>query len=69
MLVAVGRLLAKDTCKERERGRPTVDREPNKYRDVRTMEFRRDIIFNDRILLALCVGTAILGLVALAFFE
>ena len=41
----------------------------NKYRRVRTMKFRRDIIFDDRILVALCVGTAILGLVALILVE
>jgi len=43
--------------------------ELNKYRRVRTMKFRRDIIFDDRILVALCVGTAILGLVALILVE
>ena len=37
--------------------------------DVRTMKFRRDAIFYDRVLLALCVGTAIFGLVALIFLE
>jgi hypothetical protein len=37
--------------------------------DVRTMKFRRDAIFYDRVLLALCVGTAIFGLVALIFIE
>ena len=36
---------------------------------VRTMKFRRDIIFDDRVLVALCVGTAILGLVALILVE
>ena len=48
---------------------PIIDREHNNYRQVRTMKFRRDIIFDDRILVALCVGTAILGLVALILVE
>jgi hypothetical protein len=38
-------------------------------RDVRTMKFRREAIFYDRVLLALCVGTAIFGLVALILLE
>lgn len=38
-------------------------------RDVRTMKFKREAIFYDRVLLALCVGTAIFGLVALIFLE
>ena len=37
--------------------------------DVRTMKFRRDAIFYDRVLLALCIGTAIFGLVALILIE
>jgi hypothetical protein len=37
--------------------------------EVRTMKFRREAIFYDRVLLALCVGTAIFGLVALIFLE
>jgi hypothetical protein len=33
------------------------------------MKFRRDTIFYDRVLLALCVGTAFFGLVALILIE
>jgi len=33
------------------------------------MKLRREIIFDDRILMALCVGTAILGLVGLILIE
>jgi len=66
---AVGRQFAMDTCCEREHGEQIIDREPNMYAQVRTMKFRRDIIFDDRILVALCVGTAILGLVALILVE
>ena len=65
---AVGRQLAIDICCDREHGEWIIDRELNKYRQVRMMKFR-DIIFDDRILVALCVGTAILGLVALIFVE
>jgi hypothetical protein len=68
-LTMVGRQLAIGICCEREHGARIIDRELNKYRQVRTMKFRRDIIFDDRILVALCVGTAILGLVALIFVE
>lgn len=42
---------------------------PTKCRAVRTMKFRREAIFYDRVLLALCVGTAIFGLVALILLE
>ncbi len=42
---------------------------PIKHRNVRRMKFRRDTIFNDWILLGLCVGTAIFGLVALILLE
>ncbi len=66
---AVGRQFAMDTCCEREHGERIIDRELNIYAQVRTMKFRRDIIFDDRILVALCVGTAILGLVALILVE
>ena len=69
MFAAVGRKLAIDTCCEREHGERIFDRELDKYSQVRTMKFRRDIIFDDRILVALCVGTAILGLVALILIE
>jgi hypothetical protein len=64
----VGRQLAIDIRWEREHGERIIDRELNKYRQVRMIKFR-DIIFDDRILVALCVGTAILGLVALIFVE
>jgi len=66
---AVGRQFAMDTCCEQEHGERMIDRELDKYSQVRTMKFRRDIIFDDRILVALCVGTAILGLVALILIE
>ena len=69
VFTAVGRELARDTCCEREHGERIIDRELNKYRQVLMMKFRRDIIFDDRILVALCVGTAILGLVALILVE
>jgi len=58
-----------DSCCEQEDGERIIDRELNMYRQVGTMKFRRDIIFDDRILVALCVGTAILGLVALILVE
>jgi hypothetical protein len=40
-----------------------------KSHDVQAMKFKREAIFYDRVLLALCVGTAIFGLVALIFLE
>jgi hypothetical protein len=64
VLVVVGRQLAVDTYNGQERCKGRVGCEL-KYLDVRKMKFIRDIIFDDRILVALCVGTAILGLVAL----
>ena len=64
MLVAVWPPACKDNCYEEQRGKQTLDQQ-SQCHDVRAMKFRRDTIFNDRLLLALCVGTAIFGLVAL----
>ena len=69
MLVAVGRHLAIQLL-----GRATWQTHLSTARsigchDVRTMKFRREAIFYDRVLLALCVGTAIFGLVALILLD
>jgi hypothetical protein len=68
VLVAIGRQLAKTIAMKSI----VASRPPNtlpKCHDVRVMKFRRDTIFNDWILLSLCVGTAIFGLVALTLIE
>ena len=70
MLVAIGRQLAKtipmkgNVATGPSTARPILDATTSE-----TMKFRRDTIFNDWILLGLCVGTAIFGLVALTLIE
>ena len=67
-LVAVGRQLAM-TIAMKSSVASGSSTNTSQCHDVRTMKFRRDAIFYDRVLLALCVGTAIFGLVALTLLE
>jgi hypothetical protein len=68
-LVAIGRQLAKTIVRKGNVANALSTGRSIECHDVRTMKFRRDAIFYDRVLLALCVSTAIFGLVALILLE
>lgn len=67
--VAVGRQLAMTIVRKGNVANALPIARSIKCHDVQTMKFRRDAIFYDRVLLALCVGTAIFGLVALILLD
>lgn len=69
MLVAVGRHLANTIVRKGYVANALSTACSTKCHDIQSMKFRRDAILYDRVLLALCVGTAIFGLVALIFLE
>ena len=70
VLVAIGRQLAKAIVRKGNVADALFATARSiECHGVRTMKFRRDAIFYDRVLLALCVGTAIFGLVALILIE
>ncbi len=65
VLVAIGRQFAKTILMKGKVATGPSTARSIKGHYVQAMKFRRDTIFNDWILLGLCVGTAIFGLVAL----
>jgi hypothetical protein len=69
MLVADGRQLATTIVRKGNVANALSTAPSIKCHDVRTMRFRRDAVFYDRVLLALCVGTAIFGLVAIILLQ
>ena len=69
VLVAVGRQFANTIVRKGNVANALSTACSTKCHDVQSMKFRRDAIFYDRVLLALCVGTAIFGLVALILIE